>query len=158
MADTDYTFKSAYTMVRGAGSDRKTKIEPVTNSIKVKSSTDIKSSIFSIKAAKFALEFRFNSNKEEPQEGFFIAVGGNIGFQFSPSTKIRYEEDKENKVRITQESYNFYKIHYGTVLRTGWNRFGLFYYQTLSTLFNADKGPEVKRIYPFSVGISFNFF
>ncbi|ACE06145.1 hypothetical protein Aasi_0765 [Candidatus Amoebophilus asiaticus 5a2] len=156
IANTDYTFKSTYTMTRTNDTDRKTKMEAITKVIDIKSSKDIKNSMFSIYNAKLALEFRFNSNKEEPQEGFFIAIGGDIGFQFSPSTKISYEEDKENKVHIIKERFNFNKVHYGALARIGWHRFGLFYHQTLSPVFNPNKGPEVERILPFSVGISFN--
>jgi len=160
ITNTKYTFHDDWTLARDdKDSDRKTTLKHATQVVKVKDSQSVKlkDSMFSINSANFILDLRFNSNKEEPQEGFFIAIGGNIGFQYWPSTKIRYEEDKENKVRITEESFNFSKVHYGAQARIGWSRYGLFYNQTLSEVFTTNKGPEgVKRILPFSVGVSIN--
>lgn len=154
--NVDYLFKEGeYTIDRDA-STRKTIVLPTSKVVPTFKKAE-KSSL-SIWHADFVSELRFNSNKEEPQEGFFIAIGGNIGFQFSPAVTIQYKEDKENKTQTIQESFNLSKLRYGVLTRMGWGRFGAFYQQTLSGFFN-DQGPTTstnKSILPFSVGVSVN--
>jgi len=157
--NADYLFKDAgYTLDRKKGTPRETTICPASKVIPTDTDAKVQKSELSIWYADFITELRFNSNKEEPQEGFFIAVGGNIGFQFSPATSIRYKEDGEDKTRTIQESFNLAKIRYGMLARMGWRRYGIFYHQTLSPLFN-NKGPATpnnKSILPWSVGVSVN--
>ena len=155
MSNADYLFKSDSILDRRDAQNRKTGIKPAKNVIAGNTKTKIQKTIFSINHADFIGEFSFNLNKEEPQEGFFVAVGGYIGFQFSPTTSIYYKEDDQNKVRITKESFNTRKYRYGTIARIGWNRFGAFYKHTLSGLFD-ENGPSQDTILPFSIGISIN--
>lgn len=154
VANADYLFKSENILDRlGTGENRKTTIRSAKRL--VTGSTEIQKTMFSINHIDFIGEIRFNANKEEPQDGFFIAVGGSIGFQFSPATSIYYKEDKQNKVRITKETFNVKKYRYGIITKIGWSRFGIFYKHTLSGLFD-DNGPSQNTILPFSVGISIN--
>jgi hypothetical protein len=157
LSNADYTFKSERTLDRDAqttDSKRGTKIKPASQVVTGKN-TEIQKSKFSMNYVDLIGEIRINFNKEEPREGFFIAIGGNIGYQFSPSTSIYYKQDDENKIQITKESFNIRKYRWGVLARIGWNRFGIVYNQTLSGLFN-DKGPTQNDILPFSVGISIN--
>jgi hypothetical protein len=149
------TFRRDWTLARDT--NRKVIMKAATQVVQGKKQlVKLKTSTFSTNYANFILELKFNSNKEEPQEGFFVAVGGNIGLQYWPSTKIRYEEDEESKLRIVEESFNTDKVHYGAQARIGWGRYGIFYHQTLSAIFKTNEGPEVEHILPFSVGISIN--
>ncbi|OJW66621.1 MAG: hypothetical protein BGO68_01560 [Candidatus Amoebophilus sp. 36-38] len=152
MSNADYLFKDNNILDRSR-TNRKTEIKPAKNI--VTGNTEIQKTMFSINYADFIGEIRFNSNKEEPQEGFFIAVGGHIGFQFLPATHIHYKEDKQNKVRITKESFNVRKYRLGMIARIGWTRFGVFYKHTLSGLFD-ENGPSQEAILPVSAGISIN--
>ena len=114
----------------------------------------IKKSVLNINYIDIITELKFNSNKEEPQEGFSLSVGAKIGWQFSPSTIIQYEEDQEDKILISKESFNLNKFRYGVLTRLGWGRFGVVYTQTLSEMFK--DGNIQNEIFPWSVGISIN--
>jgi len=152
----DYTFKNNYALTRST-SDRKKVVIQLANSLVEKTQKEIYTSSLSMHYVDFVLETRFVSNKLEPHEGFFVALGGNIGFQFSPSRFISYLADEEKKSLILKERFNLNKYHYGLHMKIGFYRFGLFYKQTISDLF-AKNGPSTKRILPFTVGLSFQLF
>jgi hypothetical protein len=119
---------------------------------------NITRTMLSVKYFDFIFETRFNGNREEPQEGFFIAVGTYIGFQFWPSMTIHYKEDKEVKTWTNQEQFGINKLNYGVTGRIGWNRFGLFYTQALSNLFESNNGISKQPILPWSAGITLSLF
>lgn len=162
LSHADYSFKvdkkDSYTLDQTTTSPKKTIIRPASKVKITPAGVEIKKSVLSIWYTDFIAELRFNSNREEPQEGFFVAVGGHIGYQFPPTVSIQYEEDKEEKTRTMHERFNLSKVRYGVLARMGWGRFGAFYHQTLSPLFN-DQGPDTpnnKSILPFSIGVSVN--
>lgn len=156
ISNADYVFREAkYTLNRQDGSSpRKTEI--CSTSKVIPKDAKVQKSVLYVWHTNFITEFRFNSDKEEPQEGFFVTVGANIGFQFSPSTSIQYKEDDEDKTRILEESFNLSKVRYGVLARVGWGRFGAFYHQALYPLFNNEGPITPKSILPFSLGISIN--
>lgn len=147
----DYQFRDKYTLVRSES--RKTVLKPA--QALLPNSPEIKKSSLAVKYTELVTELRLNANHGEPQDGFFVAVGGKIGLRWGASTIIRYREDSEDKSRITAESFNLSRIRYGLLARIGWGRFGAFYSQTLSSLFSAE-GPSEATIRPFSIGISIN--
>jgi hypothetical protein len=149
-----YSFKNNYTLTRqGEHGNRHTTI------IEAKSLLDpqvqVKSSSLDISYIDLVAELRFNTNRLEPQDGFFIAVGGNLGVLLNAATTLQYQEDNQLKARITKESFNLNSIRYGTLVRVGWGRFGAFYAQTLSNLFNK-QGFYKHTMKPFSVGLTIN--
>lgn len=149
-----YNFKDKYTLTRtGKEANRPTAIQKAETLFT--DSPTIQHSSLDISYTDFVTELRFNANRLEPQDGFFIAVGGNIGVRIDAATTIKYQEDDQNKARITQESFNLNRLRYGLLVRIGWGRFGAFYSHTLSNLFN-DKGPSKDIIRPFTVGITLN--
>lgn len=153
ISNVDYLFKDGQYTIGRDKSTRKTSIIPTSNIVPTGKKAN--KSELSIWNTDFIIELKFDSNKEEPREGFFVAVGANVGYQFSPATSIHYKEDDENKKWIIYDRYNLSKPRYGVLLRMGWERFGAFYHQTLSPIFN-DQGPAAKSILPFSVGVSVN--
>lgn len=157
-----YTFKDKedkdkYTLVRSPGS-RKTILESAKNLFKGSHKVEITKSSLNTRYVELVAELRFNTNHQEPQSGFFIAIGPRIGMRWGAATTIQYQEDGQHKSRTTSESFNLNKLRYGFIARIGWRRLGIFYAQTLSNLFNQDQGPSKARIMPFSVGASLNLF
>jgi hypothetical protein len=71
---------------------------------------------------------------------------------------IEYKEDKETKTWINQESFNINKLNYGITGRMGWNRFGLFYNQAFSNLFESNNAIAKDSILPWSAGITLSLF
>jgi hypothetical protein len=147
-----YTFENNYTLTRDQTS-RKTKIEKAQTLLN--DSTTVTSSSLNVDYVDLVTEFRFNTNRLEPEDGFFVAVGGNLGIRVGASTTIQYKEDNQTKARTTEESFNLNRLRYGLIARIGWGRFGAFYSHTLSNLFN-NQGPTKNNIHPFSFGVSLN--
>ncbi len=148
-----YSLKNQYTLTRDTSSrdTRLTKAETL-----LPSNVKVQSSTLNVKYVDLITEFRFNANRLEPEDGFFVAVGGKLGIRAgSAATTIDYKEDNQEKTRINQESYNLNMLHYGVLARMGWGRFGIFYSHTLSSLFN-EKGPSKETTLPFSIGLSLN--
>jgi hypothetical protein len=154
ISNADYVFKEGKYMIDRDRSTKKTIIQPTSKVVPTGEKAE--KSMLSIWYTDLIAELGFNSNKEEPQEGFFVAVGGNIGLQLSPSISVQYGEDKESKTQTLQERFNLSEIRAGLLARMGWGRFGAFYAQTLTPLFTNDQGPTTKPILPFSIGISVN--
>lgn len=150
LSHADYASKKLNTLVRKRDDFEKTIIRPASTVIHKRAK--VKGASFSIWAIDFITDFSFTSNKEEAHEGFFCAIGGNIGVNLAPTTTIEYEEDKESKTRMIAEKFNIARLRYGILARIGWGRFGAFYHQMLSPLFNKN-GPE-QDSQTFSVGIS----
>lgn len=154
-----YTFqgKDKYTLVRGSKS-RKTILKAAENLLGGSPKVEIIQSSLSTNYVELVAELRFNTNRQEPSLGFFIAIGPRIGMCWRAATTIQYREDDQRKSRTTRESFNLNRLRYGFIGRIGWGRWGIFYAQTLSDLFNQDAGPSKARIMPFSVGASLNLF
>jgi hypothetical protein len=147
-----YTFKDDYTVTRDKIS-RHTKIEKAQSLLG--DGLKVTSSSLGISYVDLVTEFRFNTNRVEPQDGFFLAIGFNLGIRIGASTTLQYKEDDQTKTRITEESFNLNRLRYGIIARVGWSRFGAFYSYTFSNLFNS-QGPSKNNIHPFSFGLSLN--
>lgn len=79
---------------------------------------------------------------------FFIAAGGFVGFKTSSHTKMVYENDHKDK---NHNNLNIRPYQWGITARVGYDWIKLFANYNFSSLFMADKGPE---LYPFTVGIT----
>eukprot|EP01132_Coremiostelium_polycephalum_P000039 gene39-56_t len=159
VSHSHYAFQKDHTLGRKDDISRATDIMSIVQATNIKATgDDLKSSIMAFRTVKIALEFRFNSNKEEPQDGFFLSAGGSIGLNFTPSATISYQEDKETKVQTTSESFNLNNVHYGIIARTGWSRYGIFYQQTFSPIFTAGKGPKTEKAFPFWIGVGIKIY
>lgn len=104
------------------------------------------------------LEVRFNSDKKYPKEGFFAAIGFNIGVPQVASTTIKHQEEGEPEKNVHYASYNLNKMRYGAQARLGWGRFSIFYARTFSNLFNEEKGPNETTTKPAKFGLSIDLF
>jgi len=79
---------------------------------------------------------------------FFVSAGGFVGFKTSSHTKMVYENDHKDK---DHSNLNIRPYQWGLTARVGYNWIKLFANYNCSSLFMADKGPE---LYPFTVGIT----
>ncbi len=150
LAHAKYSSKQLNTIVRKNKTFETTIIKPASTALAKRA--EVKEAYCSILSTDFIAEFGFTSNKEEANEGFFVTVGCNLGMHLAPANTIDYQEDKESKTRIIEERFNIARLRYGLLARIGWGRFGAFYHQILSPLFN-EKGPD-QSMRPFSFGIS----
>ncbi|MDN5215502.1 outer membrane beta-barrel protein [Fulvivirgaceae bacterium BMA12] len=120
--------------------------------------SDIKKSKIAANYIDIPLEFRFHLNKEDHSRGFRAAIGGKVGFLFDGHTKIKYEQDGDNKKLKQKENYNLQRLRYGVSARIGFPGINLFGYYSLSELFENDKGPEDTATTSLNLGISFSLF
>lgn len=105
------------------------------------------------------LELRFSSNKNDPNKGMIIIVGGRIGILFDSKTKIKYEIDDKSKIFKSKEDFSLNRIRYGIHGRLGVGNFSVFYYQNLSNFFKQDKGPAgTNDTQTYMAGLSFALF
>lgn len=148
-----YSFKNNMTLARSK-KNRKTIFQNA--KALLANNPDVNHTSLNLKHGDLVTEIRFHANRLEPQEGFFMAIGGRIGLCFNAFTTIKYKEDNQNKERINKESFNLNRLCYGVIARLGWGRFGAFYSHTLSSFFN-EQGPN-QDIKPFNIGVSLNLF
>jgi hypothetical protein len=105
------------------------------------------------------LELRFNTNKDTPNRGFRVSVGGRVGILFDSKTKFKYEVDDNTKIAKFKESFSLNRFRYGVSGRLGVGSFSVFYYQNLSNLFRSGRGSEgIEETRSFMTGISFALF
>lgn len=102
------------------------------------------------------LELRFRTKKNKMNRSFKAAVGIKAGICLDAHTKYRGDDlaGSGREIFVKDKALpNINRYHYGVTARLGYHLFNVVGYYSLSTLFEADKGPG---IHPFSIGISFN--
>ncbi len=108
-------------------------------------------------AVDVPIELRFRTNPNKFNQSFKVALGVRVGYLLDAKTKYRGDEaDGTGEIFIKDKLLpNISRVRYGTSLRVGYGNFNVFAFYSLSTLFDANRGPG---IHPISVGISFNSF
>jgi len=97
-------------------------------------------------------EIQIPVNKDDTR--IFLSVGVEGGVKlFSKTKKIIEFNGEERKIK-NNDDYNLNPFKYGVTARLGYGDAQLFANYSLSTLFEANKGPE---LYPVSAGIRINF-
>lgn len=121
-------------------------------------STKIVQSSLNKRYINIILEVRFNANNKYPKEGFFIALGGNLGLLWRASTTVKYQQDDETKEQTNNEFFNLERMRSGVHAKLGWGRFGLCYTHIISNLFKPDKGPNSNTTQTCNLGLSIDLF
>jgi len=104
------------------------------------------------------LEFRWISRKYDPKSSFTITIGGKVGVLFDGKTKVKYNQDGENKTTKQKENYELSTLRYGVYGKLGIGGFSAFYYYSLSDTFKKEKGPMSTTMYPMTIGLSLALF
>lgn len=92
----------------------------------------------------FPLELRF---KTKTTRTFRLMIGGKVGWLLSDHTKTIDPDGKRKLYGIA----NTQKYHYGVTARIGWGDINFSMYYGLSSVFEDNKGPDLK---PLSIGFS----
>lgn len=118
---------------------------------------DIKKSQLIANYIDIPLEVRFYSNPSDKKRSFNVSVGGRAGIRFSSHTKLKYELNGDKVKTKDKQEFGLNRFRYGVTGRIGIGGFNLFYYQSLSEMF--DGGPsgtvDTSNI---TVGLSFTGF
>lgn len=105
------------------------------------------------------LEFRFYTNPNDKKRSFKVGVGAKGGIRFSSHTKLKYEDNNETIKTKEKRSFQLNRFRYGVTGRIGIGGFNVFYYQSLSQLFEDGKGPEgTLDTSNITIGLSFTGF
>jgi hypothetical protein len=104
------------------------------------------------------LEFRFDTNPNDPGRSFHVAIGGRVGYLYDSFDKIKYRSDGETKKIKDKQNFNLSDFRYGASFKIGAGNFTLFSYYNFSPVFREDKGPEQTDMKNFTVGISISSF
>ncbi len=105
------------------------------------------------------LEFRFDTSPEDISRSFNVAVGGRVGWLFDSKTKVKYQEDDGDMVKVKNKKvYGLEQFRYGIYTRIGLGGFNVFCFYNLSDMFQKGKGPLGKDFNSITFGISVNGF
>lgn len=129
-----------------------------TEIVELSDTWDVKKTKLAANYFDIPLELRFHLNKDNFRKSFKIGIGGKAGILFASHTKVKYEENGDNKILKAKESFDLSRFRYGVQGRIGIGGFSLFYYQELSELFKDGKGPEATAATPFKIGLAFHAF
>ena len=94
------------------------------------------------------LEFQIPINHYDNRLFFSAGVVGS--FRLSSHTKIKYKEEKKQKLKVVDD-FSIHRFKYSVMVRTGYRWFNVFASYDLVPLFKTDKGPELT---PFTFGIT----
>ncbi|WP_297095072.1 outer membrane beta-barrel protein [uncultured Draconibacterium sp.] len=94
------------------------------------------------------LEFQIPINHYDNRMFFSAGVVGSL--RLSSHTKIKYKEEKKQKLKVVDD-FSMHRFKYSVMVRTGYRWFNVFASYDLVPLFKTDKGPELT---PFTFGIT----
>lgn len=150
-----YSFDNNITLVTSSD-DSQTTIEPLENVLP--SADKYKKSVFANNYVDFPLEIRFFADKNNRRKSFKVAAGGKFGVRYDIHTKLKYEENDRVKKLKNYENYNVPNFRYGVYGRLGIAGVSLYYYYSLTEMFDNKKGPEETRASVMMVGLSLSGF
>lgn len=119
---------------------------------------DVKKSMLVANYLDIPIEFRFYANPNDTKRSFKLGVGFKAGILMSSHTKVKYKEDGNNIKAKVKNDFGLNRFRYGVVGRIGVGGFNVFYYQSLSPLFESGKGPLQTDANNITVGLSFTGF
>lgn len=118
----------------------------------------IKSSKLAVNYLEIPIAIRFRTNQKFPKNSFNISVGGSVGYMFNAHTKYKYKQENETKTTKQRDTFDLSPFRFGLNARVGFGNFNLFYFYSLNTLFQKDKGPAGNISQPMRAGISLTLF
>ncbi len=104
------------------------------------------------------LEVRFYTNPSDKKRSFKVGIGFKVGVLINSHTKIKQEVNGEMTKRKVNDNFALNRFRYGVTGRIGIGGFNVFYYSSLNTLFESDKGPLGTEANNVTVGLSFTGF
>lgn len=148
-----FKFDDDVTLTQGLDADGNTLVEVTA----LDETWDIKKSQLVANYLDIPIEFRFYANPDDKKRSFNVSVGGRAGIRFGSHTKLKYEADDENIKTKVKKDFGLNRFRYGVTGRIGIGGFNLFYYQSLSEMF--DGGPAgTEKMTNITVGLSFTGF
>lgn len=118
----------------------------------------VKKSLLAANYIDIPVELRFYGNPNDSKRSFKVGLGFKVGYLFNSHTKIKQDIDGDvSKYKVHNDFY-LSKFRYGVTGRIGVGGFNVFYYQSLNTLFENNKGPGATDVNNATIGLSFTGF
>ncbi len=109
--------------------------------------------------ADVPFEIQWRMNKERPENGLRIAIGGKVGYRIRSQVKFSFLEEDVSKTYTFNEGFDLNQLRYGAYARIGFGGWNIFYYQTLSPLWqDLDAPAGAAGMYQFTIGTSISLF
>lgn len=102
--------------------------------------------------APVMLEFHIPDARS--RDHLYVGLGVVGGMRLRSHTKVKYSDEGSSFKRKNRDSFDLNPFRYSYIARAGYNKIGIYATYTPISLFKDGKGPE---LYPYSVGVSFNF-
>ncbi len=100
------------------------------------------------------LLLEYQTNAKSKLNSFHLAAGTVLGVKIGSHTKVVYDDGSRNKDKV-RDSFYLNPFKCDLTVRAGWGILNLWANYSTTTLFKADKGPQ---LYPFSVGLTLGGF
>ena len=101
------------------------------------------------------VEIRFNFNGNERKDGLFLAVGGSAAYRFESHTKLKYNDEFGNKMKMKHKNdFGLNKIRLGAYGRVGYRSFSFFFKSYFTNMFSEDGPTGTADMIYSTVGIS----
>ena len=106
------------------------------------------------------IELRWHLDKSEIQRSFRIAIGAKFGMRAGGKTKLKFDDPDTGITRVVKDKQNYELTRWrvGVYGKVSVGAFGLYYYQSLTELFEDNKGPGATTATPFQIGLSYEIF
>jgi outer membrane protein with beta-barrel domain len=160
ISDERYAFDGPFTLVDSVGSNAVELIgvdqifATPTNPIEVTKSK------FSALYLDIPVELRWHLDKNNLQKSFKLAIGARGGIRLGGKTKVKFNNaDGDTRIVKVKEDFELTKFRFGVYGRMGLGSFSIYYYQSITELFEKDKGPiEMNNAIPWQVGVTYEIF
>lgn len=147
-----YKFDNNVTLNQGLDADNNTVVTVDTLA------TDLDKSMLITNYFDIPLELRFHTNPGDKKRSFNVGVGVKGGVRFSSLTKTKYDDGIENVKEKNKRSFELNRFRYGVTGRIGVGGFNVFYYYSLSEMFDGNGPQGTENTTNMTVGLSFKGF
>lgn len=93
-------------------------------------------------------------NDRHNHDGFYLAGGIEGSLRLRSHTKVIYHSDNTRFKRKNKDDFDLNGLRYTFIARAGYRNIGIYGSYSPQSLFKNNKGPE---LYPYTIGLSFNF-
>lgn len=105
------------------------------------------------------LEMQWHLNKENPERGLRIALGGKIGLRVKSQVAFKFNQNDQDKRYAFNEDFNLNLIRYGGFSRIGVGPWNMFFYYNFSPLWISGNAPDgAQNMSQFTIGTSLSLF
>ncbi|MFY0626454.1 MAG: outer membrane beta-barrel protein [Reichenbachiella sp.] len=119
---------------------------------------DVTKSQLALNFIEVPVELRYNFGGNKGKGGFYLGLGGAIGFMVDGHTKTKYEYLGRKIKTMSYDEFSFNKTRLGVSGRIGFRGFGLFYKYYFSEVFNSGSPAGTEDLAYSTIGLTVSGF